>query len=178
MANALATTATLDESNWDEAQCKASLARLEKLQNQVDTLRLTIPNIIHALAATKTYSSPEQLYRALNHAIVGGSSALVHLRTAWNDPQTNKLLEHVKRSYQENADLSAGAKIQRYGWADEAKLESGADIVAPTQSEQAQSTIEEEDVGKIVDGYKQINPTFKVDYDEQAHRIEASNLNI
>lgn len=85
------------------------------------------------------------------------------------------MLEHVKQSYQKNADLSAGAKISRYGWADEAETEPGADTVAPTQSGQAQDATEEEDAGKIVEKYKQANATFNVNYDEQAHRIEASN---
>ncbi|KAF2019585.1 hypothetical protein BU24DRAFT_122744 [Aaosphaeria arxii CBS 175.79] len=99
---------------WDESQCVAALAQLERLQAQIDDLRLTIPRVVAPLSPQIT-KRPE-LFAAFKKAAVGSQSNIKAFRTTWQSQETQALFEHTKASLEANSDLTPGAQLPRYGW--------------------------------------------------------------
>lgn len=152
-------------ADWDETQCKAALAHLEKLQEQLDELRLTIPRIIQPLRTAHT--TPAAFYTGFRQAALGANKNLSRFKAAWQSQETQSILEHTKESQKADPDLSACVRVPKYGWVD--ILDNEKEAGAVEKGDQiAMLNNEEVDITGIVDAFKHEHPKFKVN-------IEADN---
>ncbi|KAF2814402.1 uncharacterized protein BDZ99DRAFT_379793 [Mytilinidion resinicola] len=162
MANP-AENAPQTSTGMDEAECVAALAYLEKLQDQLQDLRLTMPRILGPLRTP--HPSPAALYQDFRHASMSSVNDLKKFRSTWQSPETQTLFEKAKESQKANPDLKANNDVPRYGWTEEyesavkktAKSDDGA---WPEESEM--------EYPSILAKFKEDHPNFKV-------TIEADN---
>ncbi|KAK7538803.1 uncharacterized protein J3D65DRAFT_350643 [Phyllosticta citribraziliensis] len=111
-----------EASDWDEARCAAALASLERLQSQLDDLRLGIPSILTPLKTL--HQSPEAMFRDFKDSATAVSVALANFKNDWKSEDIQRLLHHARESEKNNPDLSQGVHVPKYGWVEAAqKLE-------------------------------------------------------
>ncbi|KAK8191149.1 uncharacterized protein BKA78DRAFT_352567 [Phyllosticta capitalensis] len=108
-----------ESSDWDEARCAAALASLEKLQSQLDQLRLGIPTVLGPLKTP--HPSPEAMFRDFKESATAVSVALNNFKSDWRSENTQMLLQHTRESEKANPDLSQGARVPKYGWTEAAQ---------------------------------------------------------
>lgn len=103
-----------EDAPWDEAQCEAALAELERLQDKVAALRLVIPRVITPLEIP---CSPAELLLLFKKGIVDGQTNLKDFREQWGRDDLQNILQYAQGSYSTDKDLSEGGKVGQYGWA-------------------------------------------------------------
>ena len=92
--NSGTTTAAPDPAappSWDEEHYISALARLESLQNRIDSLRLTVPTLVRVLASP--HATPDALFREFQKASMGPSTALVSLKKALSEKETREIYD-------------------------------------------------------------------------------------
>ncbi|OCL03803.1 hypothetical protein AOQ84DRAFT_381249 [Glonium stellatum] len=154
-------------ADWDETQCKAALAHLEKLQEQASLLPRCCrwPPDFDIVGRTTSYD-PSHNTTSQDRAHDPGS--ILHgFKAAWQSQETQSILEHTKESQKADPDLSACVRVPKYGWVD--ILDNEKEAGAVEKGDQiAMLNNEEVDITGIVDAFKHEHPKFKVN-------IEADN---
>ncbi|KAF2086581.1 hypothetical protein K490DRAFT_43612 [Saccharata proteae CBS 121410] len=169
----MAETAPAEPASWDESQCQNALASLERLQDQLDELRMTIPSLITPL---RTYhESPESLHRDFKHTVIAAHRRLNNFGKTWKSEATQEILARARESRQTDPDLSPGANVPRYGWVDTVAEEKKPSDGAGTQGMEGFKAVaakhESLDVKSIIDAYTKAHPKFKVDLGEPSRKI-------
>ncbi|PVI01396.1 hypothetical protein DM02DRAFT_641908 [Periconia macrospinosa] len=158
---------------WDEAQCTSALAQLERLQAQIDDLRLTIPRLVEPFYSPPTPS----VFRAYKENIATSQNDMKKLKSQWKNPQVEKIFTYSKHSFQENGDLSKSSEVPRYGWVDmEEKLQEATqkgDKEKEAESDQGMD-VSQEDIRKIVDEWKARNDKIKFQGQDGYHDFKIS----
>ncbi|KAF2788479.1 hypothetical protein K505DRAFT_366434 [Melanomma pulvis-pyrius CBS 109.77] len=101
-------------AEWDEAQCKAALARLEQLQEDLANLRLNLPRVVEPFTSHST-SSPA-MFQAFKKSVVASQNDIRSIRNHWHSQDVQSIFEHTTQSLNKNSDLTASANVPRYGW--------------------------------------------------------------
>lgn len=119
-------------AGWDEAQCKAALARLEELQgdvisnlspfpkqthltdHQVALLRLSLPRVMNVLASRSL--SGTAMFNAFKTSVIDSQKGINSLRSQWHSQEVQSIFEHTTQSLEKDEDLTPGAQIDRWGW--------------------------------------------------------------
>lgn len=149
----MATNAPEPTTAWDESQCTAALAHLERLKTQIDSLRLTIPRIIEPFTSPPTPA----MFRAFSDNLTTVQTEVKGFKTEWNSQETRTVLEHASNSLKQDGDLSRSAEVAKYGWVDRESREKKRGKKAVEQKEVGGGPGErlgEGDIGKIVDEWK------------------------
>ncbi|KAF1953637.1 hypothetical protein CC80DRAFT_142899 [Byssothecium circinans] len=140
---------------WDESQCTAALAHLERLQAQLDDLRLTIPRVIRPFTAPPAPS----MYRAFSDNLTASQNDIKAFRTQWHSQDTQSVLDHARKSLARNKDLSKSAEVGKYGWVEKERKERERGKKMLKEKESGTGVGEGErlgegDVGRILDEWK------------------------
>nr|OQO15855.1 hypothetical protein B0A51_15275 [Rachicladosporium sp. CCFEE 5018] len=102
------------EQSRSSPQNESALADLERLQDQVDSLRSLLPSLIAPL--TRAQSSKVQTFAELKKAAVSATTDLQTLRQTWTSERTQEVFAKAKESESSNDDLSREAEVTQYGW--------------------------------------------------------------
>lgn len=161
-------------ADWDEAQCKGALAHLEKLQEQLDELRLTIPRIIQPLRTAHT--TPAAFYADFRQAAVGANKNISKFKVVWQSQETQSIFEHAKESQKTDPDLSACVRVPKYGWVDTLENEKEAAGAIEKEDQVMMLKNEELDITGIVDAFKHEHPKFKVNLEADNQLIHITDI--
>ncbi|KAF2500566.1 hypothetical protein BU16DRAFT_451866 [Lophium mytilinum] len=148
-------------TGMDEAECVAALAYLEKLQDQLQDLRLTMPRILGPLRTP--HPSPAALYQDFRHASMSSVNDLKKFRITWQSPETQSLFQKAKESLKANPKLEGHNDVPRYGWIEEAESAGGlgSKKVAKADDGAGSEELEAEYAG-ILAKFKEDHPNLKV----------------
>ncbi|GAB7346241.1 hypothetical protein MBLNU457_4971t1 [Dothideomycetes sp. NU457] len=86
---------------WDEARYISSLAQLERLNNQLHTLRTAIPSMFRKAA-------------------VAASTDFNEFRERWQSDDVQAILAKSSESLDRDEDLSAARELEMNGWIEKA----------------------------------------------------------
>ncbi|KAL5393154.1 hypothetical protein PMIN04_005451 [Paraphaeosphaeria minitans] len=170
MAAAEAPQAAPPTEDYDEAKCIAALAQLERLKHQLDDLRLTLPRILEPFHMP----SKPPMFHAFKDNLIKAQRDMKTFKSQWQGQETQNILEHARKSAAANPDLSAGAQIQQYGWIEKEKKEkevSKKNEDGVKRAEDLGIRITKEERGRIVQQWRQINPSIKVDETDDGKQI-------
>ncbi|KAK5128412.1 hypothetical protein LTR85_003080 [Meristemomyces frigidus] len=102
---------------WEAPQLEQALARLERLQEQLDGLRSSIPSLVAPLL--RPNASKEHMFAEIKKSALQSTNGLKAFRDDWTSEQTQQLLARSKESLERDGDLSRADGVARYGWARE-----------------------------------------------------------
>ncbi|KAF2747378.1 hypothetical protein M011DRAFT_402736 [Sporormia fimetaria CBS 119925] len=148
---------------WDEAQCKAALAQLETLQQQLDNLRLTVHRMTKPLSKPPT--DKPLLFSQYKQAAVGSQNSLRAFRAQWLGEDVQSLFRYSRESAQANPDLNASSQLPRYGWkrrADASHGSAGAKQSGENGSLSSDAITNNDDMGRAIEAIRQEDPHVKV----------------
>ncbi|TKA26141.1 hypothetical protein B0A50_04638 [Salinomyces thailandicus] len=97
------------------ADYEQALAHLEKLQEQLDTLRSAIPS--HVTPLLRPGTSKSQMFAEVKKAALQSRAAMKAFRDDWSSEQTQQLLARSRESLQRDGDCGRAGEVARYGWA-------------------------------------------------------------
>lgn len=161
-AMALPTTTPQD---WDETTIISSLARLETIQEQLDSLRQTMPLLVRSL--TKPHDSPQDLYKDFRNITVQTQKKLINIKADWESKETKEIFERVKRGEVVKVDVEDIKRVPVYGWIEEVegrrnkrKFEEGED-----------EEISEDGMKKVVKEYKARHEGITAEYKDDVIQV-------
>lgn len=127
----------------------SSLARLETIQEQLDSLRQTMPLLVRSL--TRPHRTPEDLFKDFRNVTVQTQKKLISVKATWESKETKGIFERVKARGLENVvvDVEDIKKVPVYGWIEEVE---GRRNKRKFEGEDDQ--FGEERVRKLVEDYK------------------------
>lgn len=105
--------------DWNEQTLMSSLARLETIQEQLDSLRQTMPLLVRSL--TKPHRTPEDLFKDFRNVTVQTQKKLISVKATWESKETKDIFERVKAKSQENVlvDVEDIKLVPVHGWIEE-----------------------------------------------------------
>ncbi|PIA97105.1 hypothetical protein CB0940_06339 [Cercospora beticola] len=115
-----ADTAQGTQPAWDAKQYSGALAHLERLQEQIDDMRRTIPSIVGPMA--KPAKDKAQLFVQIKSAAVRSVDDVQALRNNWSSEQTQSILNRSQQSLEKDSDLSKAGTVPRYGWTQDTEM--------------------------------------------------------
>jgi hypothetical protein len=141
-----AATEPSEPAEWTESQYISALALLESLQTRVDSLRQTVPTLVHTLATP--HPTPEALFREFQKHTLGPSKALLGLKKAFEDRETKEVLERARWGFARKVSLPEGMgeflkEVERFGWVEQ------AEEAKSRKRKLDEMQAEEEDGGKV-----------------------------
>ncbi|KAF1978498.1 hypothetical protein BU23DRAFT_564085 [Bimuria novae-zelandiae CBS 107.79] len=166
----MAAEAAQPSADYDEAQCIAALAQLERLQNQLDDLRLTLPRIVEPFHMP----SKPPMFHAFKDNVIKAQRDMKTFKSQWQSQETQDIFEHTRKSAAANPDLSAGAQVRQYGWIEKEEREkemvkkNGEDEV---RMEDVRVHITKEEREKILSDWKEANPSIKVEEKDECKEL-------
>ncbi|KAF2145066.1 uncharacterized protein K452DRAFT_295621 [Aplosporella prunicola CBS 121167] len=119
---AAATNAVQEDQPWDEAQCVAALAALERLQDQLDEVRLVIPALVEPLKVPR--DTPRELFLDFKQTAIGVSKRMQNFDRTWKAQETQSILAYARQRQKADPDLDQGRDVLRYGWLNDAVKEN------------------------------------------------------
>ncbi|KAF2761401.1 hypothetical protein EJ05DRAFT_497952 [Pseudovirgaria hyperparasitica] len=150
-----------DNTEWDEAQCKEALGRLERLQEQLDCLRPCIPHILDLLRNPQP--SPQHLVNEYKETAIGSSRKLTAFKAAWESQETRKIMGQAQQSFRNDMDLTAGYQVPHYGWANAMEHTIATEIKNESNENQNSESDESEvDVSVVVKDFRNKYPHIKI----------------
>ncbi|KAM3421641.1 hypothetical protein BST61_g2026 [Cercospora zeina] len=108
------------QPDWDAKQYDEALAHLERLQEQIDAMRRTIPSIVGPMA--KPAKDKAQLFVQIKSAAVRAVDDVQALRNNWSSEQTQSILKKFQESLEKDSDLSKAVAVPRYGWIQDTEM--------------------------------------------------------
>lgn len=153
---------------WDEARCIAALATLEKLQDQLDELRLVVPNLVAPF--TSPQDSPQAVSSDFRRTAIAVQKSQQVFDRTWKSEDVQDILAHATQSLRADPDLTKGASVQRYGWIDVAEKHQ-----RPAKSKEkrsrgkggdAEDKFDASAIMPAINAFKEAHPDFKVDVEE------------
>lgn len=87
-------------------------------------------------------------------------------RAQWQSPEVQSIFEYTKRSFKENPDLSAGAKVPRYGWAKAGRVQTGV-RQSRMDKEEGVQMVKRGDVENAVLEFRKKYPALKVETEHE-----------
>ncbi|GAB7346242.1 hypothetical protein MBLNU457_4971t2 [Dothideomycetes sp. NU457] len=103
---------------WDEARYISSLAQLERLNNQLHTLRTAIPSMVNPLLAHQDGRS--DTFVQFRKAAVAASTDFNEFRERWQSDDVQAILAKSSESLDRDEDLSAARELEMNGWIEKA----------------------------------------------------------
>jgi len=91
---------------WSESDFAAALIRLEKLQEQVNSLRMALPMILFNFADLR--SGPDVLYRRFEQSAITTTTTVANLKRDWSDEQTQITFRRARISAKKNPSSLLG----------------------------------------------------------------------
>lgn len=153
--------------DWDEQTIISSLARLETIQEQLDSLRQTMPLLVRSL--TKSHRTPEDLFKDFRNVTVQTQKKLISVKATWESKDTKDIFERVKARSQENVvvDVEDIKRVPVYGWIEEVE---GRRNKRKFQDE-GDKVLGEEGVKKMVDEYKARHEGIEAEYKDDTIKV-------
>ncbi|KAF2852852.1 hypothetical protein T440DRAFT_355142, partial [Plenodomus tracheiphilus IPT5] len=155
-------------AGWDEAQCTSALAQLERLQAQIDDLRLAIPRIVEPFHQPFT-STTFKLYA---QGALSSQNGIKDLSEQWKSLENQNTFEHVRKSYASSSDLSASALTPPHGWRERERNKT--DSIPNGHDESVEDTganLNNEDVSRIVVEFQKQHPDIQVNIQDDNQNI-------
>ncbi|KAF2733092.1 hypothetical protein EJ04DRAFT_295069 [Polyplosphaeria fusca] len=142
------------QSTWDEERCKSALASLERLQTQLDTLRLVMPRIVEPLNSGSTDRAA--LFAAFAKGTIGSQRDIKEFRATWQSQEVQSVFEHARASLEKDDDLSAGAEVAQFGWVDavEKERERSKRREKGGQPEEVKAKLDAEEIRRVLEEWK------------------------
>ncbi|KAF9697350.1 hypothetical protein EKO04_004859 [Ascochyta lentis] len=153
------------DASWDEAQCMVALAQLEQLQAQIDGLRLAIPSIIEPFHRPPIPAT----FKLYSQGVIGSQNGIKALNDRWKTPEVQGMLEHARKSYEANPDLSACTFVPAHGWVERERRENDArkGDGEQTSTEGQSDTLDDERISLVVAEVQKAHPSVKLEtYDD------------
>lgn len=104
-------------ADWDEQQYRSALAQLERLDQQICTLRLAIPSIVGPLVLPTNHKAAT--FAQVKKAAINTRSDLKALRETWTSARSVEIMARAKESEAKNGDLSAARDVSADRWMEE-----------------------------------------------------------
>ncbi|KAI6876224.1 hypothetical protein KC343_g11865 [Hortaea werneckii] len=104
-----------EQPAWNAPEYERALAHLDKLQEQLDSLRSAIPSQVAPLLRTGT--PRHQMHQESYKAAIKSTEDLKDVRADWNSEQTQQMFARARESVQKDGDLSKANEVAKYGWA-------------------------------------------------------------
>ncbi|KAJ4349980.1 uncharacterized protein N0V89_008601 [Didymosphaeria variabile] len=148
-------------ADYDEAQCIAALAQLERMKHQLDDLRLTLPRIVEPFHLP----SKPPMFHAFKDNLIKAQRDMKTFRSQWHGQETQSILEHARKSATVNPDLSAGVQVQQYGWIEKEEKEREAANISRDGEERAEDTsirVTQEERERVVEQWRKTYPSIKM----------------
>ncbi|KAJ4305220.1 hypothetical protein N0V90_000751 [Kalmusia sp. IMI 367209] len=167
---AQATQLAPPDTDYDEAQCIAALAQLERLKQQLDDLRLTLPRVVEPFHMP----TGPPMYQAFKNNLTKSVRDMKTFRAQWQSQDIQSVLEHAKKSAAANPDLSAGAQVHQYGWVEKEEREKEAAKKEGEGKEKVEDVrvhITKEERENIVAEWRKTHPTIKMEANDEGREL-------
>lgn len=153
--------------DWDEQTIISSLARLETIQEQLDSLRQTMPLLVRSL--TKPHRTPEDLFKDFRNVTVQTQKKLISVKATWESKDTKDIFERVKARSQENVvvDVEDIKRVPVYGWIEEVEGRRNKRKFEGERDE----VLGEEGVTKLVEEYKARHEGIEAEYKDDTIKV-------
>ena len=69
------------------------------------------------------------MFHAFRDNVIKAQRDVKMFHVQWKSPETQGIFEHTRKSAAANADLSAGAQVQQYGWIEKEEKDDGRDLL-------------------------------------------------
>ncbi|KAF2473204.1 uncharacterized protein BDR25DRAFT_323796 [Lindgomyces ingoldianus] len=159
-------------AGWDEARCIAALAQLERLQEQLDDLRLAIPRMVEPF--NSDLARGPVVFKAFKQSVIRAQNDMKAFRAQWHNQDNQSILEHAKESYNANTDLSASSQVPRYGWVLQENIESQIpDRIANggKKVQDSDATLSIEEISQIIQEFHKAHPNIKIGAKDDNHEL-------
>jgi hypothetical protein len=139
----------LPTQDWDENAIIASLARLEMIQEQIDSLRQTMPLLVRSL--TRSHDTPQDLYKDFRNITVQTQKKLISVKQSWESKETRDIFERAKVRAGEKVvvDVEDIKAVPVYGWIEEVERKKNKRKFDQTEED----VLDEEGIKKVVGEY-------------------------
>jgi hypothetical protein len=125
---------------------------------------MTIQRVVQPLSTPPR--NKLKLFSGYKAAVIGSQDNMKAFRTHFESQEIQDILEHSKESLNTNPDLSASARVPRYGWKEKeiASLKAGRrkKVTAPVLPD-ATVVFDKEEIARAVDGWRKSNPLMSVE---------------
>lgn len=156
---------------WDEAQCTAALAQLERLQAEIDDLRLAIPRIVEPFHQPFTSTT----FKMYAQGAMSSQNGIKALNEQWKSLENQNIFEHVRKSYATSSDLSASKAIPSHGWQERTRKDT--ESVQNGHGDTLEETgyhLSEEDVSRIIVDFQKKRPDIRLETQEDNRTISTN----
>ncbi|KAE9979139.1 hypothetical protein EG328_001080 [Venturia inaequalis] len=152
--------------DWNEQTMISSLARLETIQEQLDSLRQTMPLLVRSL--TRSHRTPEDLFKDFRNVTVQTQKKLISVKATWESKETKGIFERVKARGLENVvvDVEDIKKVPVYGWIEEVEGRRNK-----RKFEDEDDQFGEERVRKLVEDYKARHEGIEAECEDDTIKI-------
>lgn len=152
--------------DWNEQTVINSLARLETIQEQLDSLRQTMPLLVRSL--TKPHRTPEDLFKDFRNVTVQTQKKLISVKAIWESKETKDIFERVKARSHENVVVDAEdvKKVPVYGWIEEVEGRRNK-----RKFEGKDEVLGEEGVRTLVDQFKSRHEGIEAEYKDDTIKV-------
>lgn len=124
---------------WSKTELESALAHLERLQDQIDSLRSAIPEVVRPLYIRGDGYKPRTKADVLIDVRKSAVQRAESLRTfaeAWESDDTKRVLERARESESRDANLSRSEEVPKWGWVETAEeRERGGAIIGMRMDE-------------------------------------------
>ncbi|KAF2262605.1 hypothetical protein CC78DRAFT_582373 [Lojkania enalia] len=147
---------------WDEERCIAALAQLERLQAQLDDLRLTIPRVVEPFNSGLT--SGPVIFKQFRQATVGSQNDIKAFRAQWQGQDIQSIFEYTRESLGKNSDLSTSAQVPIYGWVETEIIdkEAARRRRPGARKDESHISLEKNEIARTLEEFRKTHPNITV----------------
>lgn len=164
---------------WSDSDFAAALFRLEKLQEQVNSLKMALPMMFFNFADLRT--GPDSLYRQFEQSAVNTTTTVANLRRHWADEQTQIILRRARSSAKRNPDSLLGTNRYMSLGNIFPDLYNKSRIEIKQESEVHTTDVVDietavDDISGIVEAYRVERSDFLIEHDAETDTIKVCSI--
>lgn len=130
---------------------------------QIDDLRLAIPRIIEPFHRPPNAST----YKLYAQGVLSSQNGLNALKDRWKLPEVQSTFEHVKQSFDANADLSESVSIPSHGWVQREREANKSTSKSRSDSVEDPATIlTDGDIARVVAEFRKTHPDLELEMND------------
>lgn len=104
---------------WSKTELESALAHLERMQDQIDSLRSAIPDLVRPLQAAGDGQVPRtkaDVLLEVRNAALRRAGDLERLKGDWGGEETKRVLERARESEARDGELGRCVEVPTWGW--------------------------------------------------------------
>jgi hypothetical protein len=168
-------------TEWQDDDYILALAHLEALQEQVTSLRSTIPQLVRSL--TRPHNSPQSLYDSFSTSAISANKRLAEIKKGWEGSEMREIRGRTEKSTKEYGrsvegvpketveDVREGImEMPLRGWREEGELIRSRKRKT-SAGEGGDTAVNEQQVEKTIEEFRKRHQDAKVDLDTETQQI-------